>query len=136
LVLDGEVEMGAVTERSGRKRTEPPARRPLRVGQPESIAALRPSQRRAAERRDALSRHRSIADGLAGLHGDDASAREAPRPVGAAPAIFLAQPGWRRRLTAALGAGLGVGVSHRFRSVRRAAAGGARRSRANPNARS
>jgi hypothetical protein len=39
-------------------------RRPLRVRQPESMAALQPSQRRAAEHRADLSRRRSVMDSL------------------------------------------------------------------------
>jgi hypothetical protein len=46
-----------------RVRADAPARRtraPLRIRQPESTAALRPSQRRAAERRAALDREHSV----------------------------------------------------------------------------
>lgn len=41
-----------------------PVRRPRRFGQPESTAALRPSQRRAATNRAALREQRSVADWL------------------------------------------------------------------------
>jgi hypothetical protein len=45
-------------ERSHTNRAEP--RRTLRVGQPESTAALRPSQRRAAQGRAALTERHSV----------------------------------------------------------------------------
>jgi hypothetical protein len=49
-----------VLERSHTNRAECGTRRTLRVGQPESTAALRPSQRRAAQGRAALSERPSV----------------------------------------------------------------------------
>jgi hypothetical protein len=43
------------------KETRRPVRRPLPVGQPESLSELRPSQRRAAQNREAIHRQASIA---------------------------------------------------------------------------
>jgi hypothetical protein len=43
-----------------RVQNERPARRPLRPGQPPSMAALRPSQRRAAEHRATLEHERAV----------------------------------------------------------------------------
>jgi hypothetical protein len=60
--LLGEVNM--VRERSHPTRAECRTRRTLRVGQPESTAALRPSQRRAAQGRAALSQRDSVEDWL------------------------------------------------------------------------
>jgi hypothetical protein len=59
--------MVGVTQGLGRQPAERPARRPLRVPQPDSTAALRPSQRRAAENRARLEPGRSTADGLRSL---------------------------------------------------------------------
>jgi hypothetical protein len=61
IVLAEEAEMPQPAQRA---RSEGAKRRPLRVRQPESMAALWPSQRRAAEHRAALSRRRSITDSL------------------------------------------------------------------------
>jgi hypothetical protein len=47
-------------EHSQSDKAERPARRPVQVGQPHSTAALRPSQRRAAERRAVLEREQSV----------------------------------------------------------------------------
>ena len=53
-----------VRERSHTTRAEYGRRRTLRVGQPESTAALRPSQRRAEQGRAALSQRDSVEDWL------------------------------------------------------------------------
>jgi len=47
-----------------REQPEGRTRRPLRVRQPQSMAALRPSQRRAAEHRAALERERAAGNWL------------------------------------------------------------------------
>jgi hypothetical protein len=60
-LLAGEVNM--VRERSHTNRAEG-TRRKLRLGQPESTAALRPSQRRAAQGRAALNQRHSVEDWL------------------------------------------------------------------------
>ena len=57
--------MPAVRERGYPQTMERPVRSQLRVPQPQSTAALRPSQRRAEEHRaDLISRHRSARDRL------------------------------------------------------------------------
>jgi hypothetical protein len=53
-----------VRERSQVDRAERGTRRTLRIAQPESTAALRPSQRRAAQGRAALSERHSAEDWL------------------------------------------------------------------------
>jgi len=55
----------AIRERRYPQTVERPVRSQLRVPQPESTAALRPSQRRAEQRRgDLISRQRSARDWL------------------------------------------------------------------------
>jgi hypothetical protein len=53
-------EVSLVLERPHTNRAECGTRRTLRVNQPESTAALRPSQRRAAQGRAALSERHSV----------------------------------------------------------------------------